>query len=115
MALIKWEPSFKGLTDFRKEMDRLFDDFFGRRAPAIPEEEFVLEPSIDLSETDNDIIVKAAIPGVDKKDINIQITNNVLKISGEIKKESRREKEKLLQARKLPMVLLKGLYSFLQM
>ncbi len=94
MALMKWEPSpFKGIVDLKKEMDKIFEDFFGRRFPALSEEEFTFAPAIDLSETDSEIIVKAAIPGVDKKDVSIKIADNLLTIKGEIKKESEEKKK----------------------
>ncbi len=50
-------------------------------------------PEIDIAETDNDIIVKAEIPGVDPKDIDISIDNNTLTIKGE-KKEEKEENGK---------------------
>ncbi len=94
MALMKWEPSaFRGITDLKKEMDKIFEDFFGRRFPALSEEDFAFAPAIDLSETDNEVIVKAAIPGVDKKDVSIKITDNLLTIKGEVKKEQEEKKK----------------------
>lgn len=49
-------------------------------------------PSLDLSETKNDIVVKAELPGIDTKDIDISLTNDVLSIKGE-KKQEKEEKE----------------------
>lgn len=93
MALMKWEPTpFKGMLDLKKEMDRIFENFFGERFPVFKEEvEFV--PSVDVSETDNEIVIKASVPGVEKKDINITIAENSITIKGEVKKE-KEEKEK---------------------
>lgn len=94
MAIMKWEPSpFRGIVDLKKEMDKIFEDFFGRRFPVLSEEDFAFAPAIDLSETDNEVIVKAAIPGVEKKDVSIKIADNLLTIKGEVKKESEEKKK----------------------
>jgi len=92
MALVRWEPTLKTLSDLRNEMDRIFETFFGERFPAF-KEEFSFSPAIEVSETDNEIIVKAAVPGVDKKDLNISILDNNLIIKGEIKKEKEEKKK----------------------
>jgi HSP20 family protein len=80
---------------FQREMSRMFDDFFrgvptqftGAEAP------FGAMPRVDVSETDNEYEVKAELPGLEEKDINLQLANNVLSIRGE-KKAEREEKEK---------------------
>ncbi len=93
MALMKWEPTpFKGVLDLKKEMDRIFENFFGERLPVF-KDEFEFTPFIDLSETDNEVIVKATVPGVDKKDINITVAENSITIKGEIKKEKEEKKK----------------------
>lgn len=92
MALMRWEPTFKGLTELKNEMDRIFESFFGERFPAF-KEELSLTPAIEVSETDNEIVVKAAVPGVDKKDLNISILDNNLIIKGEVKKEKEEKKK----------------------
>ncbi len=92
MALMRWEPTFKGLTELRNEMDRIFESFFGERFPVF-KEEISLTPAIEVSETENEIIVKAAVPGVDKKDLNISVLNNNLIIKGEVKREKEEKKK----------------------
>lgn len=92
MALMRWEPTFKGLTELRNEMDRIFESFFGERFPTF-KDEISLAPAIEVSETDNEIIVKAAVPGVDKKDLNISILDNNLIIKGEVKREKEEKKK----------------------
>ncbi len=93
MALMKWEPTpFKGIADLKKEMDRIFDSFFGERLPFV-KEEFEFAPSVDVSETENEIIVKATVPGVDKKDLNITLTEGSITIKGEVKKEKEEKKK----------------------
>ncbi|MDH3662676.1 MAG: Hsp20/alpha crystallin family protein [Alphaproteobacteria bacterium] len=74
-------------------MDHQFDDFArgyrwpfanGRNAPM---------PQIDVSETDADVTIEAELPGVDEKDIDVTLTDNLLTIKGE-KKQEKEEKNK---------------------
>lgn len=73
-------------------MDRLWNAFFEERPGRKIEELGEWGPSLDLSETKNDFIVKAEIPGIDPKDIDISLSNDVLTIKGE-KKQEKEEKE----------------------
>ena len=89
--LALWRP-FREMERMRREMDRLWDSFFEERPRLRMEEAGEWMPSLDLSETDNDIIVKADLPGIDPKDIDISLANDVLTIKGE-KKQEREEKD----------------------
>jgi HSP20 family protein len=84
--LAPWRP-FKDLSSFR---DRLWDSFFWER-PLARICEWVV-PSLDLSETKDNFVVKAEVPGMDAKDISISLTGDVLTIKGE-KKQEKEEKE----------------------
>ena len=86
-----WRP-FRELERMRREMDRLWDSFFEERPRRRVEEVGEWLPSLDLSETKNDLVVKAELPGIDPKDIDISLANDVLTIKGE-KKQEREEKE----------------------
>lgn len=78
----------------RREMDDLFDHFWrSSRLRPFSDREFLLAPDVDVSETDNEVIVVADLPGLEEKDINIEMSNNMLRISGE-KKIDREEKGK---------------------
>lgn len=85
MTLMRWDP-FRELSDIRRTMDRWFEDAFGRAGRLIPVEEFGMP--VDLYETDNEVIVKAALPGVKPEDVDISITGETLTIKGESKQES---------------------------
>ena len=63
----------------RNELDRLWDSFFDGRPRVRIGEWF---PSIDVSETKNDIVVKVELPGMDQKDINISLSDGHLIIIG---------------------------------
>jgi HSP20 family protein len=89
--LAPWRP-FRELERMRREMDRLWDSFFEERPRRKAEEIGEWRPSLDVSETKNDLVVKAEIPGIDPKDIDISLTNDLLIIKGE-KKQEKEEKE----------------------
>jgi len=95
-----WSQSF---LDLRKATNRLFDDFYRNiRMPLIDEEapwDFktdMLEsnwPRVDMSESDNEIVITAELPGVDKDNVDISVTENRIAISGE-KREQQNLKER---------------------
>lgn len=87
--LIIWRP----LQELKKEMDRLFQEFFGKTW--LPERWESIEwmPAVDISETENEIIVKADLPGVKPDDIEISLSENILTIKGEKKREEEEKKE----------------------
>lgn len=80
-----------GLDLFRRDMSRVFDDFFSLTPSSLFKNEWM--PSIDVEEDDDAIHVKAEIPGIDEKDIDVSLENNVLTIKGE-KREERKEEDK---------------------
>jgi HSP20 family protein len=90
-SLTPWRGS-KQVDHFRNEIDRLFDRFFDWRPTLFGSEEREWVPSMDISETSEEVIVKAEVPGMDAKDIQVSISNNILTIQGE-KKHEKEEKE----------------------
>jgi len=92
LSLIPWRER-KELDLFRREIDSLFDRFFeGWPFEALKGDGGWI-PSIDLSETNKEYIVRAEIPGVDPKDFDISLNNNVLTIKGERKHEKETKEE----------------------
>jgi HSP20 family protein len=87
------------LTNWERDMDRMMDDFFGRRMRSWwPERWFGREseitiPSLDVYEEKDDIVVKAELPGMDKNDIEVNISDSHLTLKGEKKKEEKVEEE----------------------
>ena len=89
--LIRWEPAREMMT-LRDAMDRLFDDAFTRPLRLHDGGNWSM-PTVDMYQTDNEVIVKAAIPGVKTDDVQINVTGEVLTIKGEVKeKEEVKEK-----------------------
>jgi len=95
--LTTWKP-FGGLTPFRdferttKEMDRFWDSFLEGTLRKRGEDGTEWFPSLDVSETKGDFVVKAELPGIDPKDIDISLSDGMLTIKGE-KKREKEEKE----------------------
>lgn len=88
--LIRWEPAREMMT-LREAMDHLFDDAFTR--PLRPGNGYWSVPAVDMYQTDDEIVVKAAIPGVRTEDVQINVTGDVLTIKGDFKeKEEVKEK-----------------------
>lgn len=78
-------------TTFRQQMDRLFDDFF---APAEPRSFGAAQaawPSLDVDETAQAYTVTAELPGLEQKDVELSLRDNVLTISGEKREEKKEE------------------------
>ena len=90
MELIPWRPF--GLTSFRREMDDLWNRFFGE-TPSLRRFAGEWAPSVDISETKDNFVVKAELPGLEAKDVNVSISGNVLTIKGEKKKEEEEKDE----------------------
>ena len=86
--LIRWEPAREMMT-LREAMDRLFDDAF--TSPLSMRNGWSMSaPAIDMYQTDNEVVVKASIPGVKAEEVQINITGDVLSLKGEIKHEEER-------------------------
>jgi HSP20 family protein len=91
MALIRWEP-VRELDSLQSEMNRLFDGFFGNRAPnGAPARRWI--PAMDLVEEQDQFVLRADLPGLSEDDVEIEIKDSVLTISGERKAEETREGE----------------------
>jgi HSP20 family protein len=94
--LTVWKPlreitPFRDFERMRRDMDRMWDSFF-ERGTLRGEEGREWLPSLDVAETKNEIVVKAEVPGLDPKDIDISLSDGLLTIKGE-KKQEREEKE----------------------
>ena len=90
-GLIIWKN--QEINKLRRDMDRLFArlwDDFGMPHLQRPSRDI---PFIDLYETEENLICKAEIPGLNPKDLDISITNDILTIKGEMKKEFVKERE----------------------
>jgi HSP20 family protein len=93
MALIRWEP-VRELSTIQNEMNRLFNTFFDTPAPGNGGSALRRwVPAMDLVETGDDFVLRADLPGLSEGDVNIELEDNVLTISGERKAEHEERKE----------------------
>lgn len=90
-ALAPWRRNAVFLDPFRVEMEDIFQKFFGdgELVPAAK----AWTPRVDVEETDKEIVVKADLPGVDPKNVEISVENGVLTVRGE-RKEEKEDKKK---------------------
>jgi HSP20 family protein len=77
----------------QREIDRLFDDFTRGFPSPFAGSSSTLMPSMDVTETDKDIEITAELPGLEEKDVQINLADNLLTIRGE-KKAQKEEKDK---------------------
>jgi HSP20 family protein len=88
--LVRWEP-WSDLVSLREAMDRLFEESVvrpraGWLAPLGAE-----GLAVDMYETDDDVVVKTAVPGIKSEDIDVSITGDIVTIKGETKAEEKVE------------------------
>jgi HSP20 family protein len=83
MAIVRWDPT-REVDSLQSEVNRLFDTFFGGR-PVNGARRWV--PPMDLVETDDHLVLKADLPGLERDDVNIEIKDGVLTVSGERRAE----------------------------
>lgn len=85
------ETKLNPFEAFERDVKRIFDDFFALEPVDLFDSAWM--PSVDVEEDEKSIHVRAEIPGIDEKDLNVTLEDNVLTISGE-KKEERKEENK---------------------
>ncbi len=81
MAVIRWDP-FRDLNTLQDRMNRLFEEANRGWKADEPSSTTSWSPAVDIYETDADIIVKAEVPGMDQKHIDLSLENNVLTLKG---------------------------------
>jgi HSP20 family protein len=95
-ALVPWRGGSKALATsvrehypdpfvaFRREVDRMFDDFFSGTVPRDAHSVWSgITPAVDVSETDKEVVVTVELPGVSDKDIEVSLAGELLTIKGE--------------------------------
>ncbi|HZV87356.1 MAG TPA: Hsp20/alpha crystallin family protein [Candidatus Binatus sp.] len=93
-TLNRWEP-FRGAATLQEQVNRLFGNVLERSA----EESNLTSwaPAVDIYETEHELVVKADLPEVDPKDLDIRVENNILTIRGERKFEKKVNEENYLR------------------
>jgi HSP20 family protein len=86
MSLIRWREPGQELRRLKDDFSTLMGDFFGR--PLLPTwlgRE--VSPGVDIYETDSEVVLKLEVPGIEKKDLDISITDTDLTVKGEVRKD----------------------------
>ena len=93
-TLNRWEP-FRGAAALQEQVNRLFGNALERSA----EESNLTSwaPAVDIYETEHELVVKADLPEVDPRDLDIRVENNILTIRGERKFEKKVNEENYLR------------------
>lgn len=94
MAIVKYNP-LRELRSMQDQMDRLLNLSWGGSGEFSGEDikEGVWQPAVDIYETVDSIVIKAELPDMDQKDIDVRIEDGLLTIKGERKHESEVKKE----------------------
>lgn len=87
--LTRWSP-FDELTTLHREMDRLFGRAFGD-VQAAPASQATFAPAIEVASEKDGWNVRLALPGVEPKDVHIEVAGNTLTVKGERRRESKNE------------------------
>lgn len=93
MTLSRWQP-FRELSSMRKQMDRLFEDML-----SVSDNDWMglhnmggmWTPAVEIEEKDKELVLKAAIPGMDVKDLDVEVSEDRVTISGEHQSEAKTE------------------------
>jgi len=87
MALIRWQP-FSEMEALRRQMDQIFDEMAGVNNTT----QVTWKPAIELQDTEDNIVLRAEIPGVEGKDLDIRVTREAVAISGEHRYKNKTER-----------------------
>jgi len=91
MAIERWDP-FRELENLQGRMGRLFEEALGRPMGREPSDG-LWAPAVDIMEDEHNILVKAELPDIDEKNVEIKVEDNVLTLRGEKKLEREEKKE----------------------
>ena len=85
--LTHWRP-LQDIFSTRREIDRIFDNFFHNHSSARPSSESAWAPPVDVVDSDDHVEFHAEVPGLSEDDVKVSITDDVLTITGEKKTKS---------------------------
>jgi len=89
MALIRWQP-FSDIETLRRQMDRMFDDITGVNGY---EESTNWRPAVELIDGEENLTLRAAVPGLEGKDLDISVTRDSVTLKGEHSYKERTEEK----------------------
>ncbi len=92
MPIVRWEP-FRDLVTTQDRLNRLFNETMGRFVGNEGTRSGAWVPSVDIYETEQDIVLTAELPGVDPKDVEATVHEGTLYLKGERKYEKEVKEE----------------------
>ncbi len=92
MTLVRWQP--RTLFGFHSDFDRLFEGFWNGRRNG-DSEPVAWRPAMDVSETENEVVVQVDLPGLSRDEIKVNVDKNVLSVHGEKRHESKDEDKRV--------------------
>ncbi len=93
-SVIRWDP-FSNTNSLQEHFNRLFESSFPGRSSESAVTTWA--PAVDIQETENELVLKADLPGLDEKDIDVRIENNTLTVRGERKFEKQVNEDNYLR------------------
>jgi HSP20 family protein len=93
-VITRWDP-FHNLSALQEQVNRLFDSKFSQNGDSSALSAWA--PSVDAYETENELVIKADLPGTTEKDLDVRVENNMLTIGGERKFEQEVKEENYLR------------------
>ncbi len=79
--IVRWDP-FRDLVTIQDELNRLFNRTFGSLEPLRPTAAGTWMPAMDVYETDDKLVAKVELPGIDPEDVEVAVEDGTLTISG---------------------------------
>ena len=94
ISITRWDP-FQNLASLQDQVNRLFDTSFQGRSDSSALTAWA--PAVDIYETENELVLKADLPDINEKDLDVRIENNMLTIRGERKFEQKVKEDNYLR------------------
>lgn len=91
-VITRWDP-FREFSTLQDRMNRLFRDSYGPEGREESLTSTTFAPPVDVYEDEHNVTLKIEVPGIDEKDIDVRIENNVLTVHGERKFEKEEKEE----------------------
>ncbi|HEY9656950.1 MAG TPA: Hsp20/alpha crystallin family protein [Allocoleopsis sp.] len=96
MTLVRWNP-WQEIDTLQRQLDRLFEDSFTPPAATL-KNPLARIPAAELKETDEAILLKLELPGVDAKDLDVEVTEEMVSVKGERKSETQSENNGVIRS-----------------
>lgn len=90
MTLVRWQPWYE-METLRRQLDQLFDELAPVTRTSIAKVQRTWTPAIELQQTDDAVMLRAELPGIDAKDLDVQVSRTGVAIAGEYRSETKTE------------------------